>query len=77
MGTLSLSVLLLAVDSVEVLLDVDCVSSPDVECVSVSSSGLELVDFWEVPVGSLDSEDAGKSGLDSGISMSASTCITR
>ena len=43
----------------------------DVESVSVSvSSGLELVDFWDSLVGSLDSLDsvgAGESGLDSGM----------
>ena len=45
MGILGLTVLLLAVDSVDVLLDVDCVSSLSVECVSVSSSRSELVDY--------------------------------
>ena len=50
MGILGLSVLLLAV---EVWLVVDCVSSLDVESVSVSS-GLEQVDCCDSLVGSLD-----------------------
>ena len=44
MGNLGLSVLLLAV---EVGLVMDCLSSLDVESVSVSSSELELVDFCD------------------------------
>ena len=75
MGNFGLSVLLLAVHSVDVSADVDCVSSPDVECVSVSSSGSELVDFWEMLVDYLDSLDllgAGESDLYSGIGLSAS-----
>ena len=73
MGTLGLSVLLVAVDIVEVWLVVDCVSSLDVESVLVSSSGLELVDLCDSLVGllnllvSLDSVGAGESGLDSGM----------
>ena len=70
MGIQGLSVLLLAV---EVWLVVDCMSSPDVESVSVSvSSGLELVDFCDSLVysldwlDSLDMVDAGEFGLDSG-----------
>ena len=51
MGTLGLSVLLLAV---EVWFVVDCMSSLDVESVSVSS-GLDVVDFCDSLVGSLDS----------------------
>ena len=68
MGNLGLSVLLLAV---KVLLVVDCMSSLDVESVSVSvSSGLELVDFCNSLVGLLDSLEldsvgAVESGLDS------------
>ena len=52
MGAFGLSVLLLAMDSIEVSLDVDCMSSLDVESVP---SGSELVDFCEVLVDSLDS----------------------
>ena len=67
-GILGLSVLLLAV---EVWLVVDCMSSLDVESVSVSvSSGLELVEFCDSLVGlfdSLDTVGAGVSGLDSGM----------
>ena len=70
MGTLGLSVLLMAVHCVNALLDVDCVSSLDVECVSMSSSGSELVDFWEVLV---DLLGVGESGTDFGISLSASS----
>ena len=53
----------MAVGSVDVSLDVKCVSSLDVES---SSSGSELVDFCEVLVDSLntlDSVGAGESGL--------------
>ena len=71
MGILGLSILLLAV---EVWLVVDCMSSLDVESVSVSvSSGLVLVDFCNSLVGSLDSLDsldtvgAGELGTDSGL----------
>ena len=70
MGAPGLSVLLLAVDSMEVLLVVDCVLSLKMECVLMSSSGSELVDFCEVLVeslSSLDSLDTGHSGLDSGL----------
>ena len=70
MGTLGLSVLLLAVDCIDVSLDVDCVSSLDVE----SSSGSELVNFCEVLVGSLDSLDTRKLGLYSDINFPASSC---
>ena len=49
----------------------DCVSSLDVDSVSVSvSSGLVLVVFCDSPVGSLDSLDtvgAGELGPDSGL----------
>ena len=69
MGILGLSVLLLAV---EVWLVVDCMSSLDVESVSVAvSSGLVLVDFCNSFVGSLDSLNsldtvgAGELGPDS------------
>ena len=65
MGTLGLSILSL---TVEVWLEVDCISSLDVESVSVSSSELRLVDFYDSLVGSLnslDSVDAGESGHDS------------
>ena len=44
MSALDLSVLLLAVDSVDFLLVVDCVSSLDVELLSSRS---ELVDFGD------------------------------
>ena len=67
MGTLGLSVLLLAV---EVWLVEDYMLLLDVESVSVSSSELRLVHFWDSLVGSLDSldsVDAGKLGLDSGM----------
>ena len=73
MGALGLSVLLLAVDIVEVWLVVDCMSSLDVESVSVSPSGLELVDFCDWLIGSLNSldslhsVDAGEAGLDLGM----------
>ena len=53
MGALGLSDLFPAVDSVEGLSVMDCVSSLDVECVSVSSYGSELVDFCEWLVDSL------------------------
>ena len=74
MGVLGLRALLLAVDIVEVWLVVDCMSSLDVESVSVSvSSGLELVDFCDSFVDSfdwldsLDTVAAGELGLDSGV----------
>ena len=77
MGILGLSILLLAV---EVWLVVDCVSSLDVESVSVSeSSGLELVDFCNSLVGSFDSLDsvgAGESGLDSGMASAFGLTLT-
>ena len=69
MGALGLSVLLLAVDNVDAWLVVDCVLSLNVESVLVSSSGLELVDFCDSLVGSLNSLDSldsvgvGESGL--------------
>ena len=72
MGTLGLSILLLAVQD---WLVVDCVSFLDVQSVSVSSSGLELVDFCDSLVGSLNSLDsldsvgAGESGLGSGMAL--------
>ena len=66
----------MAVDYLEVLFDVDYVSSCDVECVSLSSSGSKPVDSWELLVGSLESQDAGESGLDYGIGSSSSCCIT-
>ena len=69
MGALGLIFLLLAADSVEVLLVLDCVSSLNVECV-LSSAGSIQVDFCKVLVGSLHSLDslhAGDSGLDSGL----------
>ena len=77
MGILCLSILLLAV---EVWLFMDCVSSLDVEYVSVSvSSGLELVDFCDSFVGSLDSLDtvgAGESGPDSGMASAFGLSLT-
>ena len=69
MGNLSLRVLLLAE---EFWLVVDCISSLGVASASVSS-GLELVDFCDSLVGSLNSLDSldsvgsRESGLDSGI----------
>ena len=67
MGIRDLTVLLLAVDCVDVSLDVNSVS--------LSSSGSELVDFWELLVGSLDSLDlqAGQSGIDASVGLSASS----
>ena len=60
-------------DTVDVSLFVDCVSSPDVE---LSSSGSQLVDFWEALIDSLNSLDslgAGESGLHCGIGLFASS----
>ena len=77
MGMCGLSVLLLAVDCVDVSLDVDCMSSLDVEHVSLSLSESELVDFLELLVGLLDFlylQDAEESAIDSGIRSSA--CCT-
>ena len=64
MGTHGVSVLLLAVDCIDVLLDVDHLSLLDVEYVLLPSSGLELADFWELLVGLLDFLDqAGYRGV--------------
>ena len=65
--------MLLVVDNAEDLLDVDCVSSPGVDCVSVLSSGSELVVFWEALVDSLELQGAGESGLDCSIDLSSSS----
>ena len=80
MGNLGLSVLLLVVG---VWLVVDCMSSLDVESVSVLvSSGLELVDFCDSLVGSLNSLDsidsvgAGELGLDSGMDSAFGFSLT-
>ena len=56
----------------EVWLVMDCVSLLDMESVSVSS-GLELVDFCDSLVGSLDSLSAGESGLASGMVIASSS----
>ena len=61
MGMHGLSCLLLAVDCIDVLLDVDCVS--------LLSSGPELKDGLELL---LDLQDAWESGIDSGTGFSAS-----
>ena len=76
-GILGLSVLLLAV---QVWLVVDCMSSLHVESISVSElPGLELVDFCNSLVGSLDSLNsvgAGESGLDCGMVSAFALTLT-
>ena len=64
MGMHDLSCLLLAVDFMEVSLIVDYVS--------LLSSGPDPEDCWELLLGSLDLQDAGKSGTDYGIGLSTS-----
>ena len=78
MGILGLNVLLMAV---EVWLVVDCMSSLDMEFVSILvSSGLELVDFCDSLLGLLDSLEldwvgAGQSGLDPGMASVFGTSL--